>query len=107
MYNVRPRSVFDQDAVEPDPPSLEELESMDKPPSDYQHDFTDFYFHSYVYQVMPLLLLDVKMEGVAVGVVLVARVDSVGGVDIGVACVVVADFASNVVVAVVVVVACG
>ncbi len=107
MYYVRPRSVFDQDVVELDPPSLEELESMDKPPSEYQHDFTDFYFHSYVCQVLLLLLLDVKMEGVTVVVVVVASADSIGSVDVGVACVVVAGFAGNVVVDVEVVVACG
>jgi hypothetical protein len=80
---------------------------MHKPPSDYQHDFTGFYFHTYVGQVLLLLLLDVKIEGVAVGVVVAASADSVGGVDVGVACVVVAGFAGNVVVAVVVAVACG
>ena len=107
MYYVRPRSVFDKDAEEPNPPSLEELESMDKPPSDYQHDFTDFYFHSYVGQVLLLLLLDVEMEGVAVVVVVGASVDSAGGVDVGVACVVFVGFGGNVVVAVAVDVACG
>jgi hypothetical protein len=37
IHYVRPRSVFDKDVEEPEPPSLEELESMDMPPSDYQH----------------------------------------------------------------------
>ena len=54
-----------------------------------------------------LLLFDVKMEGVAVVVVVVASDDSDGGVDVGVACVVVASFAGNVIVAVAIVVACG
>ena len=106
MYYIRPRSVFDKDAEEPDPPSLEELESMDKPPSDYQHDLTDFYFHSYVGQVLLLLLLDVKMEGVAVVVVVAASDDSANGVDVGVACVVYACFVGNVVVTVAIGVAC-
>jgi hypothetical protein len=54
-----------------------------------------------------LILLDVKMEGVAVVVVVALSDDSAGGVDVGVACEAVACFVGNVVVAAVVVVACG
>ena len=54
-YYVRPSSVFDKDAEEPEPSYLEELKSMDMPSSDYQHDYTDFYFHSYVGQVLLML----------------------------------------------------
>jgi hypothetical protein len=55
MYYVGLRSIFDKDVEEPDPSSLEELESMDMPPSDYQHGYIHFYFNSYVGQVLIVL----------------------------------------------------
>jgi len=55
MYYVRPRSVFDKDAKKPEPSSLEELKRIGKPRSDYPHDCTEFYFHSYVGQVLLVL----------------------------------------------------
>jgi len=106
MYYVRPKSIFDKDDEEPKRPSLEKFESMDKLPSNYQHDYTDFYFHSDVCHVLLLLLLDAKTEGVAFIFVVALTADSDGGVDVGVACGVVDSFVDNVVVATDVV-ACG
>ena len=56
MYYVKPRP-FDKNNKEPMPPSLEELQSMDRPPSDFEQETWDYLFHTYDGQVMLLLLL--------------------------------------------------
>ena len=56
MYYVKPRP-FDKNNEEPTPPSLEELKSMDRPPFHYEQETWDYLFHTFVGQVMLLLLL--------------------------------------------------
>jgi hypothetical protein len=39
---------------EPDEPSIEQLESMDRPPPDYIQEMSDYYYHHFVGKVNPL-----------------------------------------------------
>ena len=44
-------SPFLKDNNEPQPPSMEQLESMERPPPDYMKQYSDFYHHHYFGQV--------------------------------------------------------
>lgn len=46
--------VSNRDDGEPVPPSIEELESLDKPPADYIKCMSDYFYHHYVGQVKAL-----------------------------------------------------
>ena len=52
-YSVHP---FTEDINGPLPPSMEELESMEKPPPNFLQEQSDFYFHNYVGQVYILII---------------------------------------------------
>ena len=54
LYYSAPRygmSVYNRDAGELQPPSLDELESMGSPPLGLQQNISDYYYHPYVGQV--------------------------------------------------------
>ena len=46
--------VSNRDDGEPVPPSMEDLESLDKPRADYIKDMSDYFYHHYVGQVKAL-----------------------------------------------------
>lgn len=47
---------FRKDKDEPEPPSMEELESMERPPPDYVQQHSDYYHHHYVGQVLTVIV---------------------------------------------------
>lgn len=51
MYYSKARTSYQNDEEEPTPPPLDELESLDKPPTDFVHEMTDFYYTSFVGEV--------------------------------------------------------
>jgi len=48
------RSPSIRDVGEPSQPSMEQLESMERPPPDYIQEMSDYYYHHYVGKVNPL-----------------------------------------------------
>ena len=52
-YSVPP---FTIGMIEPNPPSMEQLESMEKPPPNYLQELSDFYHHNYEVQVYILIM---------------------------------------------------
>ena len=52
MYYTAPRIELIRDSEEPQPPSLQELESLEKPPPDYTKQLSDYYNHNFVGQVI-------------------------------------------------------